>query len=261
MRVKKERKMKTRVFFLVLMALGLSLLVFSQESRSLIAVGDELYAQRLDLAKAKEALAKYQEALIAGENKYEAYWKMARAEYWIGDRSENNNEKKAIFQQGIYHAKKAVELEPNKVDGHFWLGVNYGVYGEARGVLKSLFLVKPIKQEMNKVLELDRGYEAGGADRVLGRVYYKLPGFAGGDKQKSLEHLLKSVELGPADGLTRLYLADTYLALDQVEKARAELEFILNMEADPNDPSQVAELPGHKEQAKKMFEKKEFRKK
>jgi tetratricopeptide (TPR) repeat protein len=253
--------MRTKLFFLAFIFLAFVVLVFSQEQKSLIAQGDELYAQRLDLAKAKEALVKYQEALLTGENKYETYWKMARVEYWIGDKTENNKEKQAIFQQGIYHAKKAVEVEPNKVDGHFWLGVNYGVYGEAKGVLKSLFLVKPIKQEMNKVLELDRNYESGGADRVLGRVYFKLPGFAGGDKKKSLEHLLKSKELGPKDGLTRIYLADTYLALDQVEKAREELEYVLNMEPEPNDPSSIAELPGQKEDAKKMLEKKEFRKK
>lgn len=253
--------MRTKVLFLVLIFLAFSGSLFSQQEKSLIAQGDELYAQRLDLAKAKEALAKYQEALIKGENKYEAYWKMARVEYWIGDKTENNKEKKAIFQQGIYHAKKAVELEPNKVDGHFWLGVNYGVYGEAKGVLKSLFLVKPIKQEMNKVLELDRTYESGGADRVLGRVYFKLPGFAGGDNKKSVEHLLKSRELGPNDGLTRIYLADTYLALDQVEKAREELDYVLKMESDPNDPSSIAELPGQKGDARKMLEKKEFRKK
>jgi len=253
--------MRTKLFFLAFIFLVFSVLIFSQEQKSLIAQGDELYAQRLDLAKAKEALAKYQEALLKGENKYETYWKMARVEYWIGDKTENNKEKQAIFQQGIYHAKKAVGLEPNKVDGHFWLGVNYGVYGEAKGVLKSLFLVKPIKQEMNKVLELDRSYESGGADRVLGRVYFKLPGFAGGDKKKSLEHLLKSKELGPKDGLTRIYLADTYLALDQVEKAREELEYVLNMEPEPSDPGSIAELPGQKENAKQMLEKKEFRKK
>jgi tetratricopeptide (TPR) repeat protein len=92
-------------------------------------------------------------------------------------------------------------------------------------------------------------------------VYFKLPGFAGGDKKKSLEHLLKSKELGPNDGLTRIYLADTYLALDQVEKAREELEYVLKMEPDPNDPGSVAELPGQKEDARKMLGGKEFREK
>ncbi len=118
---------------------------------------------------------------------------------------------------------------PTRAEGHFWLGVNYGSYGEAKGVLKSLSLVGPIKAEMGAVLRIDPGYENGGANRVLGRVYYKLPGFVGGSNKKSLLNLLRSKELGPKDGLTRIYLAETYLALDEVEKAREELEFVLNI--------------------------------
>jgi tetratricopeptide (TPR) repeat protein len=250
-----------KIVFLLLAVVILALVALSQEpaAQSLIAQGDALYAQRADLAKAKDALAKYQEALLKGEDKYESYWKAAKAEYWIGDHEPTDKAKKAALQMGIYYAKKAVELEPEKPDGHYWLGVNYGKYGEAKGVLKSLSLVKPIKAAMNKVVELDRSYEMGGADRVLGRVYFKLPGFAGGSKDKSLEHLLKSKEYGPNDAVTRMFLAETYLALDKVEEARAELEYLLGMTSAPEDEAETKEL---QEQAKKMLaEKKEFRKK
>jgi len=250
--------MKTKIFMLTLFLFLSSLPSFSQERKSLIQQGDELFIERGDVAKAKEALAKYQEAFLSGENPYQAYWRMARAEYWIGDHTLNKTEKKRIFEQGIYHAKKAVALEPQEPDGHFWLGVNYGVYGQAKGVLKSLSLVKPIKEEMNKVIQIDPSYEYGGPDRVLGRVYYELPGFAGGSKKKSLEHLLKSREFGPQVGLTRIYLADTYLSLDEVEKARQELEFVINMEP---DPILVPETMEEKELARKMLKRKEFQKK
>jgi tetratricopeptide (TPR) repeat protein len=182
---------------------------------------------------------------------------MARVEYWIGDHTGNSGEKKRIFEQGIYHAKKAVQLAEDRPEGHYWLGINYGVYGEAKGILKSLSLVKPIKEEMNKVLALNPSFDDGGADRVLGRVYHELPGFAGGSKKKALEHLLKSREMGPQVGLTRIYLADTYLSLDEIEKARQELEFVLAMEPDPKLIPETAE---EKEMARKRLEKKEFRK-
>jgi len=148
-------------------------------------------------------------------------------------------------------------LAGDRPEGHYWLGINYGVYGEAKGILKSLSLVKPIKEEMNKVLALDPSFDDGGADRVLGRVYHELPGFAGGSKKKALEHLLKSREMGPQVGLTRIYLADTYLSLDEIEKARQELEFVVAMEPDPKLIPETAE---EKEMARKRLEKKEFRK-
>lgn len=249
-------RVKTIIFILAFLSFSFSL--FSQKAEDLIVQGDELYTHMEDMATAKEALAKYRKALPQAADKYEAYWRVARILYYIGEHTESKKEKKTIFSQGIYYAKKAVELEPQKPDGHYWLGVDYGVYGETRGVLKSLSLVKPIKKEMNKVIELDRNYEDGGPDRVLGRVYFKLPGFAGGSKKKSLEHLLKSKELGPNDALTRIYLAETYLRLKEVDKAKEELEYVLNMDSDPSWISRSQEL---KEEAGKMLQRKEFRKK
>jgi len=235
-----------------------ALQALTQESKALIQQGDELFDQRGDLSRAKESLAKYQDALLQGENAYRAYWKMARVEYWIGDHTAEKTEKKRIFEMGIYHAKKAILLSPDEPEGHYWLGVNYGVYGEAKGILKSLSLVKPIKEEMNRVLAIDPSFDDGGADRILGRVYHELPGIAGGNKQKALEHLLKSKELGPRVGLTRIYLADTFLALDDVQKAREELEFVIGMEPDPKLIPETAE---EKEMARKRLEKKEFKEK
>lgn len=250
--------MRVKTIFLIFVFLSFSLSLFSQEPEDVIVQGDELYTQMKDMASAKEAQAKYMEALRKTEDKYDAYWRIARILYYIGSHTENKKEKKTIFSQGIYYAKKAIELKPEKPDGHYWLGVNYGVYGETRGVLKSLSLVKPIKKAMNRVIELNHGYEDGGPDRVLGRVYYKLPGFAGGSKKKSLEHLLKSKEFGPDDALTRIYLADTYLALKEKDKAREELEYVLNMDSDPR---WIYGTEERKQKAKKMLQSKKFKKK
>jgi tetratricopeptide (TPR) repeat protein len=224
---------------------------------ALIRQGDLLYAERADLAKAKEAQAMYEAALAAEEDEYGAYWRMARVLYWIGDHTAAKDVKKRLFQQGIDCAKRAVEVDPNKADGHFWLGVCYGVYGEARGVLKSLFLVKPIKAEMRRVLEIEPAYDRGGADRVLGRVYHEVPGIAGGSEKKSLEHLLKAVEYGPRVGLNLLYLADTYLSLGRVEDARQTLETILTMEPLPDLLPETAE---ERAQARERLERKPFKK-
>jgi len=223
---------------------------------TLIEESDALYVERADLAKAKEALAKLEQAVAANEDAYSAYWRMSRLEYWIGDHTPTNDAKKPIFQKGIDHAKKAIELGPDKPDGHFWLGVNYGVYGEAKGILKSLALVKPIKAEMNRVVQIDPAYDHGGADRVLGRVYHEVPGIAGGSEKKSLEHLLKAVEYGPRVGLNLIYIADTYLSLDRVEDARKALQTIVDMEPMPD---LIPETASEKAQAIERLGKKPFK--
>lgn len=252
--------MRVKLFLFVLVFLGFSIFLYSQEAENLIVQADELYEQMKDMATAEKALALYREALLKLEkgNKYEAYWRICRMLYYIGEHTEDKKEKKKIFSQGTYYGKKAVEEQSGKPDGHYWLGVAYGKYGETRGVLKSLSLVKPIKQAMNKVIELDRSYEEGGPDRVLGRVYFKLPGIAGGDKKKSREHLLKSLEYGPNDALTRVYLAETYLALKEVDKAKEELDLVLQMESDPR---WVYDIDKYKEDARELLKDKKFKKK
>ena len=225
---------------------------------TLIAQSDQLYAERADLTKAKAALAKLEEALGAKEDAFSVYWRMSRLSYWIGDHTPGKDAKKLIFQQGIEYGKKAIELGPDKADGHFWLGVCYGVYGEAKGKLKSLSLVKPIKEEMRRVLAIDPAYDRGGADRVLGRVFHEVPGIAGGSEKKSLEHLLKAVEYGPRVGLNLLYLADTYISLDRVEDARKTLESILALEPMPDLLPETAE---EQAQARERLGKKPFIKK
>ena len=253
--------MKSRTTIITLLALFIllpALMLYAQETKTLTQQGDDLFDQRGDLAKAKDALAKYQDALVAKEDAYGVYWRMARVEYWIGDHTANNDDKKQIFSMGIYHAKKAVALGPDRPEGHYWLGVDYGVYGEAKGIFKSLSLVNPIKEEMNKVLSLDPTFDDGGADRLLGRMYFELPGFFGGSNKKSLEHLLKSKELGPRVGLTRIYLADTYVALGEVQKAREELEFVIAMEP---DPKLIPETGEEKKTAGEKLKGKDFNKK
>ncbi|OGD12997.1 MAG: hypothetical protein A2V76_03725 [Candidatus Aminicenantes bacterium RBG_16_63_14] len=247
-----------KTFLPLLIALVLAFFAQAQELESLIQQGDALFAQRAEPAKPKEAQAKYEEALSAGEDAFGANWRLARVKYWIGDHTADKTAKRQIFLQGVDHAKKAVELGPDKPDGHFWLGVCWGVYGEAKGVLKSLALVKPIKETMRRVLEIDPAYDRGGADRVLGRVYHEVPGFAGGSEKKSLEHLLKAVEYGPRVGLNLLYLADTYISLGKIEKARETLESILTMEPEPD---LIPETMEEREQARQRLERKPFKKK
>ncbi|MFC2160263.1 TRAP transporter TatT component family protein [Acidobacteriota bacterium] len=224
--------MKARVILVVFCLFGMAFFAFSQSADELVAQADEMLKSLADMDTAQDMLAKYETAAESIENKYDVNWKMSRVLYHIGTHTADKKAQQEIFSQAIVRAEEAIALEPEKPDGHFWLAVNNGKFGESKGVMKSLGLVKPIKESMNKVIELDRGYEEGGADRVLGRVFFKVPGIAGGDKDQSLKHLLKSIEFGPNDPLTLLYLGETYLALNEIDKSREALDKVLSMEDD-----------------------------
>ena len=213
------------------------------------------YEQRADPAQAQAAWDLFKQAVAADAASYEARWEGARACYYLGEYFKpgaSDDQKMVLFQEGIDLAKQAVTLQPKGVEGHFWLGVLYGVYGEAKGILKSLAMVPDIKAEMAACREIDPSVEGWGPDRVLGRMYYRLPFFKGGDDKKSLEHLEQSLKGAPTNALTRLYLAETCKSEGQKPRAIQLLEEVVTMTPDPR---WAAEHPQIKAKAEKLLAK------
>ncbi|MEW6456995.1 MAG: tetratricopeptide repeat protein [Acidobacteriota bacterium] len=235
------------IFYGAICLFCISVISFSQDVGKIMTEADNLFSMREELNKAKEAASIYEKIIKSDPKNFEAHWKLAKTIYYIGNHSPEK-ERVEIFNKGVEISKKAIEINPDKAEGHFWLAVLYGVYGEARGVLKSLFLVDDIKEEANKSLSIDPNLEGAGAYRLLGRMYYKLPGIAGGSKEKSLEYLLKSKEMCPTNALTRIYLADTYLKLKKKEEAKKELQEVINMEPDSRWIPETKELKKKAEQ-------------
>ena len=238
-----------------LLAVWTSAAIAGDAPQDALAAARAAYEARADAAQAASAVELYRRAAGGDTSSYPARWEGARAAYYEGEYARADaadRDKMAIFDGGIELAKQAVALDPKGVEGHFWLGVLYGVYGEAKGVLKSLALVPAIKQEMQTCLELDAAVEGYGPDRVLGRMYFKLPWFKGGDNKASAAHLEKSLAGAPTDALTRLYLAETYKALGMKAKAIEQLETVATMTPDPR---WAPEHPSIKAQAAKLLAK------
>ena len=213
---------------------------------------DELYQQRMNVENLKKGISILEDYLKKNPNSYEAAWRLSMFYYSLGDKSPKNK-KLSIYDKAVKMGKLAVKLNDKRVEGHFWLGVAYGKYGETKGVMKSLFLVKPIKKEMKKVLEIDENYECGGVYRVLGRLYFKVPGLFGGSKSKSLKYLLKEKEMCPSNPLGRYYLADTLRKKGKKKEAIKELEWIINLKN--VDPRWAPEFENVLKDAKKLYNK------
>lgn len=184
------------------------------------------YAQRADMKQAQTAVDLYTKALAADPKNDTAAWRLSQAWFWIGINTPEGQDVEP-FEKAVNAAKQAVAINPNSLPGHYWLGVAYGVYGKAKGVMKSLSLVDPIKEEMNWVIAKDPNYENGGPYRVLGRLYFKLPGLFGGDTDKAIENLKKAVQLGPNRWINHLYLAEVYIKEDKTPEAKALIKQII----------------------------------
>jgi tetratricopeptide (TPR) repeat protein len=166
-----------------------------------------------------------------------AYGLLAEINYWFGENS--TDDRMAFFEEGVECGKTGIEIDADSVEANFWLAVNYGAFGQEKGIMQSLALVSPIKELAEKVITLDETYFYGGAWRVLGRLYHKAPGFpfSIGNTKKSIECLERAVELGPRFFLNRLFLAEVYISNRDKSKAREQLEWILA--APPNKNHEI----------------------
>lgn len=216
-----------------------------------IAEAEPLYDGREDLTKARLAVTALRQAHAADYGNYEAAWKLARAAFYVGDRSDNEAETEDMFREGIAAGKAAVQLQPNKPDGHFWLGANYGGTAE-HSTLSSLSSFRDIKNEMEAVLKIDESYQGYSAYLGLGRLYRDAPKLLGGDPAKAIEYLEKGVKLNPANTLMRYDLAEAYANVNRNADAKKQIETILSMTP---DPKYAAEHKEAVEDAKKLLEK------
>lgn len=216
-----------------------------------IQAADALYEGRQDLKKLDQAIALWEGVLADEPTSYAAAWRLTRAWYFYGTHAEGRRRRVELFEKGSAAGRTAVGLAPHRPEGHFWLGVALGGLGQEKGILKSLSLAGPIREEMEAVLKIDPDYERGGAHRVLGRYYYKLPSFLGGDKEKSLKHLQESLRRNPENTLTNLFLGDTLAAMGRNAEARRSYQAVLDA---PVHPSWVAEDADNKAAARKAID-------
>jgi tetratricopeptide (TPR) repeat protein len=200
--------------------------------QELIDAGDGLYLQREDLNNAFDAIECYKEALKISPRSYEAMWRIARTAFYLSEFLKSKDDKLKVAEEGVDYARMAVKINPDGVEGHFWLGVNYTKMGELKGIVKSLFLLGPVKKAMRKVIGLNDSYEGAGAYVVLGRVYDKVPGILGGNDKKARVFLEKARDICPQNAMTLLFLAEVYWDIGEEELAIKTLEHILEMEPD-----------------------------
>ena len=208
---------------------------------------DALYAQREDLSKVRQGLTLLRQAQLEDSGSYDVTWRLAKFDYYLGAHTTDADEGYKAFQEGIEDGKRAVTFQPNKAEGHFWLGANYGGSAQA-STLAGLADIEDIRQEMEAVLKMDEGFQSGSAYMVLGQLYLQAPRLLGGDSAKAVGLLEKGKRFGPTNALLRLHLAEAYHAVNRNADARKELSELFTLTPDKGFEPEYKEAvaAGHK---------------
>jgi hypothetical protein len=162
--------------------------------------------------------------------------------YFYADVSNDNEVKKEGHLRGWNMGEKAAALlyapgtpaKPIKdayaaplALAYYWKGANMGKWGIANGILNSLKRWPELRTTMEYILGLgQKDVESFGANRILGRSYFKLP-FPLGDKNKSLELLEEGFEQTldstgeiSSHSTNVIYFAEVLIAKSKAAKAK-----------------------------------------
>lgn len=145
---------------------------------------------------------------------------------WADIRATTAEDKLAAYERGRELGKRAVELAPKDHDAHLWYAINTGRWGQTKGILRSLFLLPTVREEIDILFQLNP--RSVRAHSLAGNVFLEVPGLFGGDKEKAEEHFKKGLAIDPKFTVLRTDLARLYIATGRYEEARRELQRVIN---------------------------------
>ncbi|HEY7546347.1 MAG TPA: TRAP transporter TatT component family protein, partial [Blastocatellia bacterium] len=174
---------------------------------------DELYYQRSAEGAVEQSLA------LLTDQQFESLWRLARAYFFLGQEAASTKIKRYHHASGIEAGRKAVQISAERVEGHFWAGVNLALFAEATGGLKGALSLLHARRVLAHASKIAADYHDAGPLRVLGRLYHKAPRFLGGSFKRSHECFDQALAIAPSNSVTLIYAAE--LALDLKEQNRA----------------------------------------
>jgi tetratricopeptide (TPR) repeat protein len=182
-----------------------------------------------------DAIREGLEQTLKTDSRVENLVALARVNFIWGDiRATTADQKLAAYDRGRQVAKRVIELDPRSVEARFWYALNTARWGQTKGVLRSLFLLPTVQEEIQLILKLAPQFTPVYA--LAGHVFYEVPGFLGGDLQKAEEMFRKGLEQDPQFTAMRVGLGKTLLKLGRVAEAQRELQAVLD-ETAPSNPA------------------------
>ena len=221
-----------------------------EQIRSARDSAEQLFAERADLDKLREAIRLIGAVRDPNKRDYDVEWTYARYNFFLGSHTDNDPEAEKAFTQGKDAAKIAANISPDRPEGNFWYGANLGELCKRSPVTVGIRNVDDVREAMKKVVAIDPGYQGASAYDVLGQIELATR-MTDGTAEKAVEYLQKALEFEKENSGIYVHLAQAYLALNKDAEAKRQLDHVLKMKPSPEY------IPEHNEavtEAKKLLE-------
>jgi hypothetical protein len=215
-------------------------------ARQLLAKAQALYDKRGDtIQNSIDAASTLETALTqvqSADLKYDILILETRSLYWQGTHTDGDDNKKVIHLKAKAQADAAIALDDSYAEGQYYAGINLARWAEANGIVASISHKGELIQYMKNAADVTRTTRDGqdgetvdgyGPDRVLGRMYQKLPGILGGDHNLAVTYLRTAVAKAPKHAINVVYLADSLYKGSSAEQAEGKQIVTALLQNDP----------------------------
>ncbi len=197
----------------------------------IIRLADELYAKRKEVQSVRASLVMLKSHAGTADD-YDIQWRLGRALFFLGQEATDKTSSLSEHSQGIAFCERAVAAQADRVEGHFWLGVNLALRARWERWPASMRDALLARRELRRAIHIDSSYHAAGPLRVLARLQQKLPRWLGGGVSRARANYESAITLAPENTVTRVYFAELLLDLGEHALARKQLEFVLSVSGD-----------------------------
>jgi len=188
----------------------------------------QYWTRHLTAERFQGAIAMYEKALAAQPDDYEALWKLAKICQIYGQSLPSQEKKKkiALWEKGLAYGKRAIAINPDGKEGHFYTMSNLGSIVQIKGKMSGFWNLRKIKRGMDRTLELDPNFPPA----LVARAQYltQMPGIFGGDEKEALRLYKQALTVDPRYYIAYYYLAQLYAKKGQYEQALASLDKIIH---------------------------------
>jgi hypothetical protein len=220
----------------------------SAPAAALLQEAAEEYAKRPDLAAVRRSEGLCLAAAQADEAGIDGLLCAVRAKSYLAEREKDVSTRTDLAVSAVQAGQWCLRRAPESAPCKFWLAVALGMQARDRPTTVEDGL-KRMAQLLREVAKADPLYDQAGAERVLGVLLVRAPGWpvGPGDSEEALVHARKAAELRPDFPPNQTALGEVLLRNDDKGKGKAAL--LRGMElasqppwsSDPDAPEWVAE--------------------
>jgi len=169
-----------------------------------------------------EAIELYEESLASSPRNANLHWMLAEMLFKKAETIHDQKTRQDLYEKALNEAKKALELNPDSLEAHFWVGSCSAVIAEMLGTFGGIKLINRAIDELELAFKMDPANRYSIlAGAVLTTIYTEAP-WPMRDLDKAERFGQEAVSRDNNLTLASIKLAKVYAKQEKYEKARKE---------------------------------------